>query len=166
MNHLPIVAAGMLAVAAVTAPAIHASPKQLVWNASASLPVGLYVARQPGPLERGDIVLIRLPAEVRSFAARRGYVPAAVPVLKRIAALPGDRICREGKRVSLAGIEANAKRADRLGRPMPQWHGCRTLEVGEIALLADAADSFDSRYFGAVPSSGLVAIVRPVWVRK
>lgn len=166
MNRLPIVAAGMLAVAAIVAPAIHASPKQLVWNASASLPVGLYMARKPSPIQGGDIALIHLPAEVRSFAARRAYVPASVPVLKRIAALPGDRICRKGMRVSLAGIEVNAKRSDRLGRPMPQWNGCRTLEAGEIALLADAADSFDSRYFGAVPSSGLVAIVRPVWVRR
>lgn len=166
MNRLLILAAGMLAVAAIAAPAVHTSPKQLVWNASASLPVGLYMARQPSPLQRGDIVLIRLPAQVRSFAARRGYVPASVPVLKRIAALPGDKICREGERVFFAAAEVTAKRIDRLGRPMPRWHGCRALEAGEIALLADAADSFDSRYFGAVPSSGLVAIVRPVWVRR
>lgn len=166
MNRPPTLAVAILAVAAVTAPAIHASPKQLVWNASASLPVGLYMARRPSTLERGDMILIRLPAEVRSFAAMRGYVPASVPVLKRIAALPGDKICREGERVSFAGAEATAKPADRLGRPMPHWHGCRTLEAGEIALRADAADSFDSRYFGAVPSSGLVATVRPVWVRR
>lgn len=166
MNRPPILAAVALALLAVCAPGIHVSPKRLVWNASASLPVGLYMARQPGPLKRGDIVLIHLPAKVRSFAARRTYVPASIPVLKRIAALPGDRICREGKRVSFAGIEATAKQSDRLGRPMPHWHGCRTLEAGEIALMADAADSFDSRYFGAVPSNGIVATVRPVWVGR
>jgi conjugative transfer signal peptidase TraF len=160
-----VLAATFLGLAAVVAPVIQASPKRLVWNASASLPVGLYVAQPSSRLKRGDIILIRLPSEVRSFAASRGYVPASVPVLKRMVGRAGDTICREGEAVTVAGFTIVAKKQDRLSRPLPRWNGCRVIRRGELALLAEAADSFDSRYFGAVPESGLVAIVRPLWVR-
>jgi type IV secretory pathway protease TraF len=64
----------------------------LVWNASASAPIGLYRV-VAGPVERGDWVLVRPPAEVAVLAAERAYLPLGVPLVKRVAALGGDAVC-------------------------------------------------------------------------
>src|SRR5215510_3209158 len=55
----------------------------LVWNASASAPIGLYRVLS-GNAVRGDLVLVRTPNSVRQLAAERGYLPATVPLVKRI----------------------------------------------------------------------------------
>ena len=47
---------------------VHPAPK-LVWNASASAPVGLYQVIRNAPIQRGDMVLLRTPDSVRDLAA-------------------------------------------------------------------------------------------------
>ena len=59
----------------------------LLWNASASAPVGLYRVMSGAPIQRGDMVLVRTPDSVRDLAAERGYLPLNVPLVKRVAAL-------------------------------------------------------------------------------
>lgn len=57
--------------------------------------------------------------------------------------------------------------ADRLGRPLPTWHGCRRLESGEVFLLNPAEpDSLDGRYFGTLLRTNIVARLCPVWVTE
>ncbi|SDF06411.1 S26 family signal peptidase [Rhodospira trueperi] len=136
----------------------------LVWNASASAPVGLYrvVAR---PAERGPLVLVNPPADVDALAAERGYLPAGLPLIKRVAAVAGDHVCAVGSAVVLH-TETVIRRleADAAGRPLPHWSGCRRLTDGEIFLLmADAPDSFDSRYFGPVPLASVMGRLVPLW---
>ena len=45
----------------------------LVWNASASAPVGFYRVQAGGPIDRGDMVVAWTPEPARSLAARRRY---------------------------------------------------------------------------------------------
>ena len=133
----------------------------LVWNASASAPIGLYlvICRPP---RLADHMLVRLPPRLAALAARRGYLPRGAYLLKPVVASQGDQVCRIGTLISVRGrLAARAQLHDRVGRALPTWQGCHKLQTGELFLLAVAPDSFDSRYFGAV--SGHAARALLVW---
>ena len=133
----------------------------LVWNASASAPIGLYlISCQPPRL--ADHVLVRLPPRLAALAARRGYLARGAYLIKPVAARHGDQVCRLGTHISVRGrLAARAQLRDLLGRGLPIWRGCHKLQPGELFLLAAASDSFDSRYFGA--TSGHAARAVLVW---
>ncbi len=154
--------AGLLSLAA--AAPLHAP--QLVWNASASAPIGLYrVLDRPPRLN--DLVLVRTPKSVAVLAAARGYLPMGVPLVKRVAAMAGDHVCTRGDAVIIDRAATALRVAfDRQGRALPYWEDCRSLRAGELFLLMrDAPYSFDSRYFGPVPSSSIIGVLRPLWTR-
>lgn len=138
---------------------------RLIWNASASAPRGLYRLQPEAAIRRGDLVLVRLPAAPRQLAAERGYLPAEIPLLKRVAALAGDRLCADGDRVRLgSGLTVQRLAADGQGRPLPAWQGCRVLGETEVFLLMAAAPaSFDGRYFGPVTRSDVIGRLLPLW---
>ncbi|MBW8786020.1 MAG: S26 family signal peptidase [Novosphingobium sp.] len=140
---------------------------RLVWNASASAPVGLYRVNPGAPVGRGDLVIARTPSSVRDLAAARLYVPANVPLVKRVAAVAGDQICAVGARIAIdRRPRATRRLRDRLGRPLPWWTGCRTLRTGMAFLLMDGVpDSFDGRYFGPTPVRDIIGKATPLWVR-
>ncbi|RJF90305.1 S26 family signal peptidase [Sphingomonas cavernae] len=138
----------------------------LLWNASASAPIGLYHVGDRAGLGRGDMVIARVPRNFRVFAARRHYLPANVPLVKRVAAAPGDRVCALGRKVFVNGrwiAERFAK--DGAGRPMPWWSGCVTLRQGALFLLMDTPASFDGRYFGPTHARDVVGEARLIWPR-
>jgi len=160
---LQIMTAGLVLM---TVSALPSMPKLLVWNASNSVPVGLYFVSKQIP-QRGDLVFVNLPNAVRKIAHERGYLPTKVPAIKRIAALDGDRICRIGRRVSVNGIvRATAFLRDRNGLKLPVWTGCFTLGPGDVFLLADHPHSFDGRYFGHSETSAVPGAALPIWVRS
>jgi len=135
----------------------------LVWNASASAPIGLYRVTSGAP-ERGDLVLISPPKSIAKLAAGRRYLPAGVPLIKRIAAMGGDDVCAFDGAIIINGkIVARQIGADRAGRPMPRWNECRALVGDEFFLLLTPADSFDSRYFGPVPRAQIIGRLAPLW---
>jgi len=144
-----------------------ASPPRprLVWNASASAPIGLYRIAPRAPVAEGDLVVAWLPPPARALAAQRRYLPSNVPAIKRVAAVAGARICAAGAMLTVDG-RAVARRlaADRLGRPLPRWLGCRTLRADELLLLNPASRaSFDGRYFGVSRIADVVGTARPLW---
>lgn len=125
-------------------------PKKLIYNASASAPIGFYWIDQR-PIWRGDHVYVQLPERVRDLVIERGYLPPNVPLLKRVVGMNGDRICRRDDEILINGTTvAMAKRRDGAGREMPRWHGCRILTEHAVFLLQDHLHSFDGRYFGPV----------------
>ncbi|MFX6926367.1 S26 family signal peptidase, partial [Acinetobacter baumannii] len=67
---------------------------RLIWNASGSTPIGLYAIERSPRLEVTDLVAVDAPEPLASFLAGRGYLPRGVPLLKRVAGLPGQRVCR------------------------------------------------------------------------
>lgn len=138
----------------------------LVWNASASAPPGLYLASDPSDVERGDMVVARMPLASRNLAARRHYLPANVPLVKRVSAVSGDRVCAHGRSISVNGRRVVLRRErDGQGRPMPAWTGCFTLQKGALFLLMDTPASFDGRYFGATTRTDMVGKARLIWSR-
>lgn len=160
------IAAAAISATGFAAVTLLAPRPRLVWNASASVPVGLYRVTPPERLRAGDLVLVAPPERVARFLDRRRYLPLGTPLLKRVAALPGTNVCRKGAAIIVAGRwRAAALPRDRAGRPLPVWDGCRTLATGEILLLNDASASLDSRYFGPFRASAVIGIAHPVATR-
>jgi conjugative transfer signal peptidase TraF len=140
----------------------------LVWNATASAPRGLYCIASPSGLHAGDLVLVRPDPASAAVYAERGYLPLGVPLLKRVGALGGMRVCERSGDVTIEGRHvANALPIDGRGRPMTPWSGCRALRDGEFfALNADVPTSLDGRYFGPSPLSSAIGRAIPVWTVK
>ncbi|MYD94702.1 MAG: S26 family signal peptidase [Chloroflexi bacterium] len=145
-----VIAAGMLAAAWTS----ERDP-WLIYNASESAPVGFYL-RSARPAATGDFTLVRADSRPGIEAAGRGLVPRGTPLVKRLAAVPGDRVCRHAAHVTINGrLVAAALGHDRERRPLPVWSGCVRLRAGEAFLLQDHPRSFDGRYLGPTLMSDL-----------
>lgn len=149
----------------VAAPALHRPDLRFIWNTSASVPVGLYRIVPAGKIEVTDLAVVMPPDELAAFLDERGYLPRGLPLIKRVLALSGTTVCRSGAEIVTYGTTYGQARAlDTRGRPLPVWQGCRTLSDGEAFFMNwDSPDSFDSRYFGPLPVSAIVARAVPVW---
>ncbi|NHN86224.1 conjugal transfer protein TraF [Acetobacter musti] len=143
---------------------IHVAPR-LLWNETASVPVGLYRVRPGSALHVGDIAAIRLPDRLALLLAKRGYLPFGVPLLKPVAALPGQDVCRVKNTISIDGVHAgDARDSDHRGRPLPVWQGCHRLAPGEIFVMNPAEPrSLDGRYFGPLPAASVIGRAVPLW---
>ncbi|WP_442921071.1 DUF736 family protein [Mesorhizobium sp. Cs1321R2N1] len=158
--------AGMLAGATLTvAPALISHTPWLIWNASASVPIGLYRIAPGRKIDVGDIAVVMPPEALAGFLADRRYLPRGVPLLKHVLALGGQTVCRRGAAIITHGkIYGTALEHDSEDRPLPVWQGCRVLADGEVFLMNwNVADSFDSRYFGSVPITNIVGRAVPIW---
>lgn len=136
-----------------------------VWNTTASVPTGLYHIRGKASLHVGERVAIAPPAELRRYLAERGYLPSGVPLLKEVAALRGDTVCRRGLVILINNEPAGQARAlDSRARPLPDWQGCRTIGADEIFVMnRRAPGSFDGRYFGPIARTQVTGRASPVW---
>jgi len=152
--------------AAFVAIAIADPLPRVIWNASASAPIGLYRIHPESDPSIGALVAVVPPERLSHWLSARGYLPEGVPVLKHVAAKAGQRICRVGAVISVdARPVASARVRDSQGRPLPVWRGCRTLRPGELLLLNPSVpDSLDSRYFGPLPASAVIGRATPLWL--
>lgn len=166
----PIVAFGgiglaLLGLATALDQAMRPAPR-LIWNASASAPIGLWHIHPDTRVSAGDMVLAKTPASVRSLAAARHYIPATVPLLKRVAAVDGDIVCAGGPRILIDGHLAAVRMvSDPHGRRLPWWSGCGRLGRDRYFLLNATPESFDSRYFGSVAGTAIIGTATPLWLR-
>jgi conjugative transfer signal peptidase TraF len=158
------IVAAVMAASASAATLLWPPRPEFVWNASASSPVGLYRVTSAREVRRGDMVVAWAPAQVRALAAERHYLPSNVPLVKRVVAGRGDRVCAAGEAVFVRGELAVLRRSeDPSGRPLPWWTGCEDLRDGELFLLAPAANAFDGRYFGVSRPQEVVGRARLIW---
>uniref|UniRef100_B0SV57 Putative conjugal transfer protein n=1 Tax=Caulobacter sp. (strain K31) TaxID=366602 RepID=B0SV57_CAUSK len=143
---------------------LHVAPR-LIWNASASTPIGLYSIGPAGHLEVTDLVAVDAPEPLARFLADGGYLPRGVPLMKRVVALPGQEVCRIGRDIMVDGIAIGSALArDHRGRELPVWQGCRRIADGEVFLMNwQVRDSLDGRYFGPIPASAIIGQALPVW---
>ena len=136
-----------------------------VWNASNSVPIGLYRLQPATQLTVTELIAIQPPELLATFLDQNGYLPIGVPMLKRVLALPGQTVCRDGLKIAVDGIDVGqAHERDGRGRPLPAWHGCRVIAEGDVFVMNwQSADSLDGRYFGSVPVSAVIGRAVPVW---
>ncbi|WP_245653833.1 S26 family signal peptidase [Novosphingobium rosa] len=156
---------GLLAASLILTIALPARPR-LVWNETASAPIGLYSVRAVVSISKGEMVLADMPAPWRVLADQRHYIPIDVPLIKRVAAAAGDKVCAFDDRITINDARAAKRhRKDRRGRLLPWWNGCRTVMSGDAFLLMDNPDSFDGRYFGITPGSMVLGKAGLLWAR-
>lgn len=143
----------------------HAWGPPLLLNLTASLPPGLYLLLPVHPLTHGTLVVFPPPATVAPLLVARGYLAPHTPLLKPVAALPGDAVCVQDEGVFIQGLfVAPVASVDGAGRRLPRWRGCVTLADGEVFVLSTwSPRSVDSRYFGPVRVSTIAGVARPLW---
>ena len=160
------IAASVFAVSFVAIAVADPLPR-VIWNASASVPIGLYRIHPDRDPPAGVLVAVMPPRRWAGWMAERGYLPEGVPLLKHVAAKAGQRVGRIGATVSVdARPVATARARDGRGRSLPVWQGCRTLRAGELLMLnPDHADSLDGRYFGPLLASTVLGRAIPILTR-
>ncbi len=152
---------GILLASAALPPA-----PRLIWNASASAPIGLYGVTPSALVGPGDMVIARVPERYRQMAAARRYLPLNVPLVKGVAAYAGDEVCALDRQIFINGRPVAERRlADAHGRAMPGWSGCIRLRGRELFLLMDNPASFDGRYFGVTEGGDVIGKATLLWAR-
>ena len=136
-----------------------------IWNASNSVPIGLYRVQPATQLTVTELVAVQPPDLLAAFLDLNGYLPIGVPMLKRVLALPGQTVCRNGLTIAVDGIDVgDARERDGRGRPLPSWSGCRVIAEGDVFVMNwQSEDSLDGRYFGPLPASAVIGKAMPVW---
>jgi conjugative transfer signal peptidase TraF len=138
---------------------------RLIWNATASTPIGLYALFAANKLNVGDLVAIIPPEPTAAFLAEGEYLPKNVLLLKHVAALQGQTVCRRNRTIMINGrAVGEAVDYDSRGRPLPIWQGCHVLAAGELFIMNDhVPESLDGRYFGPFPASAVIGHAVPLW---
>lgn len=141
-------------------------------NLTPSYPLGIWRMEHRSPV-KGDFVLFSFPAQnhLTMAAIERGYLRdnghGYMPLMKKLAALPSDRIAVTDV-VSINGVEwtnGQILRVDSKGREVVSIAVSEIVAPGMCWVLSDYNPrSFDSRYFGAVPLSNIIAVAHPVFV--
>jgi conjugative transfer signal peptidase TraF len=139
----------------------------LLWNSSPSSTVGLYWVSPPQNPKVGDTVVAWPPRGAARLAAARRYLPAGVPLVKRVVAAAGDRVCARGRTMLVNGrVAAKRRPRDPSGRRLPWWSGCRRLARGDVMLLGNGGPrAFDGRYFGVTRARQVIGAARLLWPR-
>ena len=143
-------------------------PTVFLWNASPSAPIGLYRLQSIDHLGPRDLVAVAAPDSIAAFIAERGYLPPDIPLLKHVAGLPGQVVCRIGGSITVDGVSVGqAQHTDRRGRTMPVWQGCRRITSDQVFLMnPDVETSLDGRYFGPIPRSAVLGRATPIWITE
>ena len=161
-GYVATTAIGLLTIGGLTL--VPITPR-LIWNDSASVPIGLYSVAPVERLALLDLVAIEAPEPLSHFLADGGHLPRGVPLLKRVVGLPGQEACRIDDVVTVDGVAmAHALDRDRRGRPLPIWRGCQRIADHEVFLMnPQVRDSLDSRYFGPIDARSIIGRATPVW---
>ncbi|SDN39768.1 S26 family signal peptidase [Afipia sp. GAS231] len=151
--------------AALIAPIVLEITPLYVWNASDSVPIGLYRLQPADNLFVTELLAVQPPEPLSTFLDLNGYLPAGLPMLKRVLAFPGQTVCRSGLTVSIDAIKmGEARDRDGRGHPLPKWQGCRVVGEGELFVMNwRSTNSLDGRYFGFLPASSVIGRALPVW---
>lgn len=140
-------------------------------NLTPSEPLGLWrIVALDRPASGGDLVFICPPqTPIMREARERGYLrfgtcPSGVaPLIKTVVAVAGQHV-EIGAGVTIDGRPvpfSNLVERDGKGRPMAPYSGGVVPEES-VFLHSPFRSSFDSRYFGPLPASGIVGLAQTV----
>ncbi|MCK7615736.1 conjugative transfer signal peptidase TraF [Roseibium sediminicola] len=143
-------------------------------NTTPSFPLGLWrIDALSREVRVGDTLFICPPADAPAIklARERLYLPAGfceggiAPLIKTVVALPGQTIAMEGDQVAIDGerlVHSSVQARDGLGRALPTYAG-GVVPAGALFVHSNYVASFDSRYFGPIPASGILGLAREVF---
>ena len=157
-----------MGVVSLMAPALLQSHRVLLWNASASVPVGLYILVTTDTRHVSELVAVLPPDPLASYLEAGNYLPRGVPMLKHVLALPSQTVCRDGLVITIDKVAVGmAHERDRRGRSLPVWQGCLVISQDALFLMnSQSSGSLDGRYFGPLPRSAVIGRAHPVWTKE
>jgi conjugative transfer signal peptidase TraF len=163
MNSLtPLIVANLGLAILASAPAFQDHPPFII-NETVSMAKGIYAyTDNVNALKRKDIVALKMTIGANAYLVDELGYPKRTLLIKRVAGLSGDVICRHGMRVTINAQTVNVQSKDRFGNLLPVWDGCAVLLPNQVFLLGDHPSSFDSRYFGPVTKEQLLGTYRGV----
>lgn len=142
-------------------------------NLTPSEPLGLWrIEPLHRAVETGDLVFV-CPPMTATFkqAGKRGYLRQGLctsgfaPLIKTVVALGGqqvkitDHVIIDGRALPASAV----RQRDGIGRKLiPDPGG--VVPPGHLFLHSSFESSYDSRYFGPIPVSGLLGLARPILI--
>lgn len=149
--------------------------RNYIFNLSHSLPGSIYV-KEPGNLpERGSTVAACPPEHAIQAGLIMGsikkdpfyrHAPCPLhsrPVIKILAAVPGDYVSAGGSQEILINGRPFPGSAPLHSSILPRWRFTGHLGEDEYLLLSPAADGYDSRYWGPVRRKDVIVQLRKVF---
>lgn len=124
-------------------------------NRTDSAPHGIYIPAVDQKLHEGDFVIVELPMDVPALHVGKGFL-----LLKQVRGFPGDAYEVTEKALSIKDREYPVH--TKAGIPQ-QEAGHYIVPKGELLLLNEPEDSFDSRYLGPMEERLVRKKVR-LWV--
>src|SRR3546814_10945900 len=99
------------------------------------------------------------------MAAQRRYIPANVPLVKRVVAVAGDEVCALGQEIFVNGkLVVHRRIADAKGRPMKWWTGCVRLPGRQLFLfMSDSPAALDWPHLGCTDGGPVFSKPRTPW---
>jgi len=144
-------------------------------NISESYPRGVYKTIEKTTIEHGDFVMFcPKNGPLMQNALKRGYVLKGLceggfyPLLKKVAALEGDRV-EVNQYVYINGVKqpkSKLHQYDPKGNPLPRTKENNiTVPKGYMFLLSDYHElSFDSRYLGLIEQNTTISLMKPFYI--
>lgn len=141
------------------------------FNSEGILPAGVYRAIH-STVQRGDIVESCLPRIISTYARMRDYIGtgscpgSAGTVTLIVAGMSPDTVTLKQDSVSINGTplpDSATQEQDHKKRYIPAIpRGVYPLSEGQLWLMGDQIDSWDSRYFGSIDKIQIRSILRPI----
>jgi len=162
----PLFVTGLVVGSIAAVCSVFAQPL-IIYNATDSLPHGIFRVIKQEIYERGDLIVFSVPEQVRSLVIERGWLKPDSYLIKPVAAKTGDYMRITSGQVFINGMSFGVtKIQDRRGLPLPSLVFNDTLSPGKIAVLQRSDDSFDSRYFGPIDERQIIGRAVPILVYK
>jgi type IV secretory pathway protease TraF len=136
----------------------------LIYNPSPSAPLGWYWrTAPPRTVRHGLLVLLDPPAAVKREVALIDPAVAALPWIKPIAAVPGERVCLEPDVVTINGVVIGPRPLLHRYPQFPRRLGCTVVPPDGYVALSPFARAFDSRYVGVLARDTILGRLHPLW---
>lgn len=151
----------------------------IIFTYTGSLPIGFYrIVANSGPVHRGNIVSFCLPGKVAEMGRQRGYLRrgfcanGSEALIKRVIAVPGDTVILadhfivvNGVRINMA-YPASTEVIDKAHLPVYRFIQKGTYQAKGYWVygFGDPLYSWDSRYYGGVPTGNITHRLVPLWL--
>jgi len=124
---------GLFVTGLVAVPATFFARPLLIYNATDSLPHGLYLVVRKPLYQRGELVAFPVPAPMRALVRQRRWLPDGACLIKPIAGKSGDLFdTKNGRCFVNAKAFGPVETVDRASRKLPVYSVSRRLETGVI----------------------------------
>ena len=147
-------------------------------NVTPSYPFGLYKLQRGFDWRRDKFELVLFcPFGVLLLPPYQSYLPEApvthcndgagfAPLFKRVVAVPGDVVESNDEVITVNGLPlpfTQRRHKDTSDHPLPKAPDRVVLSDNVWLMSTYSTVSWDSRYYGPVPLTAIIGVVKPVW---